>query len=359
MTRGSPRQRFLLIEGGRGVAALLVVLHHVGSIMAEGRFFGAQPFGGHLSNFNVGVDFFFVLSGFIITWIHQADIGHADRLGRFARRRFLRIFPPYWAILIPLLLLYLAFPNLGRDHQRQPVNILLSFLLLPNTVHPVLGVAWTLTYEIMFYAVFALIIAMGQRALWLFPIWAATIMAVAVRGVALPFPLGFVLSPYNLEFIAGVGVALVLQGHRVPAPRLVTAAGAALFLIAMLVGLHLQDDPLRGRLVFGGTACLFVLGAVEWERTRTLRLPGFWIRLGEASFAIYLIHVLAISFGTSLLIRLGARPFPLPLVGTMLAAIAVLAGLAFHLLVEPRAVALARHLLDRRRQAATVMLNNG
>ncbi len=104
------------------------------------------------------MDFFFVLSGFIITWIHWSDIGRKERIRSFAAKRFVRIFPPYWFILAPLVILYLVFTGAGQPSQRDPVNIILSILLLPNPVQPVLGVAWTLTHEIFFYALFAAII---------------------------------------------------------------------------------------------------------------------------------------------------------------------------------------------------------
>src|SRR3954463_5354085 len=90
----SNRTRFLGLELGRGIAAIMVALSHAVGLVAEPRWFGAVGFGGHLANLNVGVDFFFVLSGFIVTFVHWGDIGRRDRLANYARQRFTRVFPP-------------------------------------------------------------------------------------------------------------------------------------------------------------------------------------------------------------------------------------------------------------------------
>jgi len=344
-TRTKPG-KFTLIEAGRGIAALLVVLHHAGSIMAEPRFFGGEPFGGHLRNFNVGVDFFFVLSGFIITWVHARDFGQPRRLGNYASKRFLRVFPPYWALLIPLILLYQLFPNAGVERQRDPVNIVLSIFLLPYTSQPVLGVAWTLTHEMLFYALFAALIAWGGRWLWLYAIWGVAIVAVALAGIALPYPASFLLSPFNLEFIMGVAAALMLRRWAIPAPRLVMIAGAAIFLAGVLFALHVQDVPLYGRLFFGLSSLLFVLGAVETERTHGVRLPAWLGALGAASYVIYLTHSVAISFACTALAKLGGRALPLEVACLLLAAIGLAAGFAYHWTVEAWTVGAARRLLQ-------------
>ncbi|USI72465.1 acyltransferase family protein [Sphingomonas morindae] len=347
-----PGLKFGAIELGRAFAAIFVVLHHSGSIMREPRFWGAEPFAGHFRNFNVGVDFFFVLSGFIITWVHRGDLGRPERLGNYARKRFLRIYPPYWGVTIPLILLYLAFPAGGDPTKHDPANILRSLLLLPNPVQPVLGVAWTLTYEIFFYALFACIIFAGRRALIALPIWAAAILIAYAALPPQPFPIGFLLSPYNLEFMMGVASALVLARYPIPAPGLLVLIGVASFLALMLFALHVQDDPLRGRMAFGIPSVLFVLGTAELERRRPIRLPALARLLGAASFAIYLVHPVLLSFGCQAVVRLGGRALPPDVASLLLAAIAVTVGVGYHLLLERRLVALVGRLVPEPRRTA-------
>lgn len=337
------RQIFTGIELGRGVAAALVVLHHAGNIVAQPRFFGHEAFGSHLERFHVGVDFFFVLSGFIICWMHFDDLGRRNRLGNYAQKRFLRIYPPYWGILLPLIVLYQLFPAAGIPSQRDAANVVMSTLLLPYPLPPVLGVAWTLVHEIFFYAIFGAIIVAGRAALWLLPLWTIGIVAAQAIG-DLPFALSFVLSPYNLQFVMGVAVALLLRRWRVPAPPWLFCAGIAVFMTAMLLPTPMSTHPFWGRIVFGAASAAILAAIVEHERKRPLVLPPMLRLFGRASYAVYLVHPVALSLAVHGASRL--RPdVPLEVVVVALASVAILAGIAYHVAVEGRLVTLFRHLL--------------
>lgn len=87
------------IEAARALAAFVVVLMHSASLMRVEHFSGHIGLGGIFEFGYVGVDFFFVLSGFIITYVHYADIGRPDRIPSYLWRRFSRIYPIYWFIL--------------------------------------------------------------------------------------------------------------------------------------------------------------------------------------------------------------------------------------------------------------------
>lgn len=347
-----PKTRFTTIEAARGIAAILVVFHHAGNMVAQPRFVGVDPFGGHLKNFNVGVDFFFVLSGFIITWVHWNDLGHKERVGGYARKRFLRVFPPYWGVLFPLIVLYLAVPTAGVPSKHDPVNIALSIVLLPSTMEPVLGVGWTLVCEIIFYALFALLIAGGRKLLPLLALW-AVIIVVANLLTSLPFPLNYLVSPFDLEFIAGVGVAVLLRRGSVPAPRMLLGAGLLIFLLPMLFALDVQNVALRARLVFGTGAALFVLGAVELERRRSFKLPRVLVFFGASSYVIYLIHPVVLSFGIQVIWHVGGRILPIDVLAVVLAILGVAAGVVYHLTAEPVFTALAARIIDWKRDHPT------
>lgn len=338
-----PKLKFGALEVGRGFAASVVVMHHAGSIMSQPRFYGAEPFMQHLRNFNVGVDFFFVLSGFIIAWVHWGDIGERGRLGGYAVKRFLRIYPPYWGVVIPLTLLYLLVPGSGIPTQRDPFNILMSILLLPNNdIPPVLGVAWTLVHEIFFYAVFAIVVAAGSRALVVFPLWAAAIVVAWITGLR-DFPFSFFLSPFNLEFIMGVAAAWLARTRRIPFPALLAMAGTAGFVALMLFATNVQDDMLVGRLAFGPCAMLAVLGFVEMERTRPMRLPRWIAFFGAASYAVYLVHPVALSFGVQIVRRVVGLGPSLEIIAILLTIIGIAAGMFYHRTLEPILTAAVRN----------------
>ena len=85
----------------RGVACLLVFLFHVTAMESKMGAFPGSPFlvpfryVGHS-----GVELFFIISGFILTWAHFQDLGDRSALGRYAFKRFWRIYPPYWVCAV-------------------------------------------------------------------------------------------------------------------------------------------------------------------------------------------------------------------------------------------------------------------
>lgn len=328
------REKFGGIQAGRAVAAILVVFSHAGTIIGEPRFCGEEPFGGALRPFGVGVDFFFVLSGFIIAWVHWGDIGQPGRLRRYARNRFLRIYPPYWGILLPLCFLYFLFPNAGTPSQHDPVNVVFSVLLAPYPDPPILGVAWTLVHEMIFYAVFGLMIQLGSRAVWLLPAWGAAIVVLQLSFDRLPFPLSILFNAFNVEFLLGIGSALWLARRRIPAPGLVAAGATLVFLASMLFGRAVYEHSFLARTVFGLSSAAFILGTVELERAGRLEVPRFVLLLGAASYAIYLIHGIALSAAIQVLTRLVGRTLPTETLVFLLVSAGVVAGVVYHLAIE-------------------------
>ncbi len=88
------------IEGARALAAVMVVLMHAASLMQVEHLSGHVGLGNVFGFGYVGVDFFFVLSGFIIAYVNYSHLGNAGSLPRYLWRRFTRIYPIYWIILL-------------------------------------------------------------------------------------------------------------------------------------------------------------------------------------------------------------------------------------------------------------------
>ena len=84
------------LQAGRALAALAVAAFHLSITLGEPRYLGERVFEAFTHRGNLGVDFFFVLSGFIILHAHRRDIGVPGALGRYAWKRFARVFPIYW-----------------------------------------------------------------------------------------------------------------------------------------------------------------------------------------------------------------------------------------------------------------------
>jgi exopolysaccharide production protein ExoZ len=337
-------EKFGAIEFCRGVAATLVVVYHADRIVGQPRFYGAQPFGTHLSNFNAGVDFFFVLSGFIITWVHWSDIGNRSSILNFAFKRFIRIYPPYWGILFPLIILYQLFPAAGIPSQHEAGNIFTSILLLPNVSEPVLGVAWSLVHETFFYAIFAAILAIGRIGLVIMPIWAVAIIVAQFTG-APDFPVSFILNPFNLEFLFGVFAAVVVKKSKLPLPRTIATVGILGFFAVMLFAPNIQDNVLAGRLAFGLPITLFIIGMVTLEMRAPLHLHPAAKVFGAASYAIYLVHPIILSLSVRLISGSVSHYLASGLAAIILVLLSVAAGVLYWRFIERTLIGLFRRNL--------------
>lgn len=334
------------LEVGRGIAAAMVALSHAISLVAEPRWFGTVPFGGALANMNVGVDYFFVLSGFIITSVHWQDFGRPERLRHYAIRRFTRIYPPYWIILSAIVPIYLAVPSFGEPRQHDWLAIFASYLLVPMPEQPVLGVAWTLTYEIFFYLMLGLAIARGRRALPLLLLWLATILTCQLLGLR-DYPASFFGNTYGIEFLLGVAAAAWLRHRKAPMPAVLLAIGLIVFFGTAFLAPTIQN-PAGGayaRFVFGPAASLILIGSVELERAGRLAVPSWLVPLGAASYAIYLSHVVTESALIRGAMKLHGAVLGAETMAVLLALAGIAGGLAYHIAVERPALHAVRRWL--------------
>jgi peptidoglycan/LPS O-acetylase OafA/YrhL len=157
----------------------------------------------------------------------------------------------------------------------------------------VLGVAWTLVYEVFFYALFGVFIVNRRAGVLLFLAWTAGMIAYPWLSNELS---PFVFNNLNLRFVAGICVALLLARWSIPFPRLVAGAGAAVFLgFGMAESYAGPLSPWTQALGFTLGSALMVAGLVQAERDRSAQPPRWLVDLGNASYSIYLVHFLSLS----------------------------------------------------------------
>ncbi|HEY3849311.1 MAG TPA: acyltransferase [Acetobacteraceae bacterium] len=317
------------IQAARGIAALAVVLCHAGTVLGD-------PFGGVLRVGHAGVDFFFVLSGFVIATAHRNDLGRPSLVSSYARKRLVRIFPIYWgATTIALCLWWLGIIPLSN---LRPGGIVMSLLLLPQHIEPTLGVAWTLQHEMLFYVAFAILILHRGIGIGVFAVWACF---AALQLFSAPSELpwaptelltGFVGSSYNLQFGLGIAVALPWR-YRPPFPQVLAAAGAAGLLLTAAAEHASQIVYLgqAGQALFGMSSALVILGLAAAERHGNLRAGRFLVFIGSASYAIYLIHVPVL---IGLCSATGLKLMPPWISVIVLAMAGTGAGVALHMAIE-------------------------
>jgi exopolysaccharide production protein ExoZ len=294
--------KLLGVEAGRGIAALLVVLVHASAMLAEPKYFGEMPFDGIFRFAHAGVDFFFVLSGFIIYYVHRRDIGVPDRLPGYATKRFVRIYPAYWVVCAIFAAILVYSPTRERTEQDLG-NIVTSLTLLPAMTPPILGVAWSLKHEILFYTLFGLLFLnrrLGRAALG---IWAALIAwNIAVTWVTgHPWFGGIagdlVFRIFNIEFFFGLLVAHLVLNGRLWHPLALLVLGTLLFFGNGLLESWGPEMPVEyppRHLAYAAGAALALYGLATAEKSGRLRVPAALVALGTASYSIYLLHVILI-----------------------------------------------------------------
>jgi exopolysaccharide production protein ExoZ len=285
------RPTLFVIQSLRGIAALLVVLFHLGeqSQVHLGRNFIYGLFGMGKS----GVDFFFLLSGFIICHIHYDDFGRPSQFRSYVIKRVVRVYPLYLILTLIALACYVA--GFGHTSKLSAQVVARSFLLLPQPAHtyPIINVAWTLSYEVFFYAVFAFGIIAGRKRLILLA-GAVLLGSVANAVFTLPFAeitwIDFIFSKFNLEFAGGCIIAYLVRKRAVRASQAVAALTLGLGTFILSWVLFYRSGSENPSIFFGAPYALIVLGAAALDLRRSVRVPWMLTRLGDATYSIYLTH---------------------------------------------------------------------
>jgi exopolysaccharide production protein ExoZ len=325
----------------RGIAAILIILYHVADYSRKSLDYA---FRGDSFAFTYGfVDFFLVLTGFMVLYAYGGDIGHRDRFLPYLRGRFMRIYPFFWVISFVKIAALLLIPGYGKSYEKDPLYIVESLLLIPQKNLPIIGAAWILSYIVLFYLVFALIILLGRRwGIVILAGWAAFIIASAVGNsldlYALPSNdlLDFLLYPRNLEFILGCVSALVIKSQRLRQPLPVFFAGLLLFALGRLYIYFVSAaSAMELTLVVGLPSSVLVTASAMLDQRNWVRFPRFLVFLGNASYSIYLAGFAVVNLCALLLFRPPfsglVSPFLLALV---IAVLAILGACLVHLLVE-------------------------
>lgn len=276
----------------RAIAALMVVYYHAAYMVSV-----RAGYGGLFSNAGAaGVDIFFVISGFVIFLVSNKS-GIQPR--EFIAKRLIRVAPPYWFYTLITIAILLFIPGAYANLKFDLLSVITSFLfLLSDTggggIGTVLGVGWTLAYEMYFYMLFFVALLLASHA----PFAVVTVVIVAGAALSLviesapPFTLVF-LSTLPLEFLAGCVIAkLHLRSkHLHPAvSMLLIVIGLCSIYYSAIANLVSSQRDLWRVVYFGIPATLIVYGFVSIDAAKLVRFPRFALLLGSASYSIYLCH---------------------------------------------------------------------
>jgi peptidoglycan/LPS O-acetylase OafA/YrhL len=314
-TGGAFVPRLDSLTGLRFFAAWLVVQHHFTN-------FAQIPVLQRYTGFGAtGVTFFFVLSGFVLTW----SFVPTDTAPRFYWRRFARIWPLHAATTFMALPVFYAWREVPLEWGPVLLSLGLLHAWVPSAATYFAGnpASWSLSCEMFFYAIHPLmvrrVLRLGAGAIGAGMLVVA-LATVAVADLAIGWPdriagwLLYIAPVFRVgEFLLGMALAAALKrGVRIPAPLLPAAMLTGLWFIFFYDVAHRLPGPLPVWVADANYVVLPALYGLVIAAAAQLDLGGapsflrhrWMVRLGEWSYALYLVHATVIY---ALIELIGAR----------------------------------------------------
>lgn len=289
----------------RGISCVLICFVHLGGAIASEKYFNVDLFQDLFSFGACSVEFFFVLSGFIIFYVHRKELGQSKAVKSYVLKRLIRIYPIYLIVFTFAYLFALTLPQFNNTISSVSV-LIQSVLLLPQnkatiggTGAPIIIVAWTLQVEIVFYFIF-LFFLLSKRYLFILIPSILILFFSKKMGMQYTFYLDFISSEYILLFFIGGLASYVLESKKKinQYPGVLICIGFVFYFLS--VGLLLLDFRIFAQLVillYGMSFSCIILSLVLFEKEGIVFLGNsFFQMLGAISFSLYLVHYPLISF---------------------------------------------------------------
>ena len=348
----------------RGVAAMLVVFNHAGLFLALERNFNLgpsflAPSEAVVKMGAIGVDLFFVISGFVMALSARRFVGGPSGAGVFLTHRFIRIAPLFYLGCL-LMLAEALRARIAID----PVSVLNSLTFIPifddaSYSWPLHYLGWTLAFEWTFYLLVALLIAVGRGGQPLLLL--ALVGVVPLAGLMLQPQLmtGRVLTnPILWEFALGIFACHLHDKGWIDRVRWPVALLAA---ASLVTGVHalwvrpdevmaLGEDTIMGdmsaarALFWGVPAFVFFVAFIGFWRGSDGFFGRVLKRLGDASYSIYLSHLFVVIFMRQVLKFVTIDP-DLVVVATLVLSAGV--GMGVYRLVEKPLLTLGQQRIRR------------
>ncbi|MDH7637266.1 acyltransferase family protein [Sphingomonas oryzagri] len=308
----SEARRINHIQSLRAIAATLVAISHISKELIQHGVpdrYHLLPF---LMTWQFGVDIFFVISGFIMYHVTAGRPTGVAPAADFMKKRLVRVVPLYW-LYTALILLPILFASHTVHHASiDAPYAIASFLFIPwlrpdgMVIEPVLGLGWTLNYEMVFYISMAVLIALNVRR----TVTALTLLFVGATIAGL-----FITTDYPqiwywtrsciLEFAFGAGIAMLFRrGVSIP-----TWAGIAMVVVGIAawqgtVALWpVSEAGFNVRGITWGVAAALIVGGLTFSTAMVRMLEwggpkGLLQQVGDASYSLYLCHMFVVRLMT-------------------------------------------------------------
>ena len=276
------------IQYARASAALLVVYAHLFGFSSFDHT-NLPAFGG------IGVDLFFVISGFLM-WQTTGEVSAQ----KFLMRRIARIVPAYWFYTLILVAISILAPKLTPRVNFNFAEFVASLLFIPYTdtqgrPNPILLQGWTLNYEMYFYALFAISLCLQRKRR--FVAITSLIISGPIVGLFIESDSAWIsmaTSPMLIDFFFGLTLACWLNKFGEIRPAIAFAFVS--LGISCLIASDLALEPSKLRNLVCGVSATFFLGGLISLETIIRRRPLKWLLLiGNISYSLYLCHPFALN----------------------------------------------------------------
>jgi len=280
----------------RGIAAFMIVLKHSlyevygGDAVTSGSFLSDYPL-------ILGVDIFFVLSGFVMVYSTKGKNGTIQSSANFMIRRIIRIVPVYWFYSFLLLGVALVLPSALGSSVFEWTHFLKSLFFIPHDAPngggaiPFLANGWTLNFEMYFYVIFAVAMLFRPLVSLIFMSLYFVLSLLVFRmigdwSVAATFYSNFII----LDFLAGAWIGYVcVRGIRFPEKFCFAAwivAGGILLSPFFISYMGLSIGRIGSLVISSGVVAFLALPNLS-ER---IEAPRFLKAVGDSSYTLYLFH---------------------------------------------------------------------
>jgi peptidoglycan/LPS O-acetylase OafA/YrhL len=308
------KKQNLALTSIRGVAAMCVVLFHLGNATANpaSSLYVIQAF----RYGEQAVDLFFILSGFIMATVYWSI--RPDEIWRFLLKRIFRLYPLHFAVLGGMVFLVVLAPvlhmRLGQNGLHSWSSLPFAALLIQSYFPSRVGwnvSAWSIGVELLCYLLLPVAMRGLRSALRLWMMGAATLLLLGQISLLFHFGSPIAGTPAVLRGIYGffLGVSLRILLHEKPNPPAWMVSGLEIVAVLLVATASWFAMPF----VIPAIAALLIV-ALSFETGMLARLlQGTpWVWLGEISFSIYLVQepLFRVVYGVLPLQRL---PVPMPL----------------------------------------------
>ncbi|WP_085717248.1 acyltransferase [Pseudomonas sp. B28(2017)] len=316
------------IQTLRALAAWMVVFHHYMQLVHNFQL--TDPVSVAMQWYGaIGVDLFFVISGFVI---YLSATGKNISPGAFIRHRLARVAPAYWIFSVITAVTLMVLPGLVPLTVFEPTFLLKSLMFIPAQnpsgigLYPLMTVGWTLNYEMAFYVVFLASLLSPEK--FRVP---TIILGIFLLYKALPHldgSLAFYHNPIVFEFAFGIVIAYAYQKKLVQRIPLIPA----LIMAAVSLGMIIHYGPATHSPWKSGLPCAAILVAAI-SQERFFSRVEIVNKLGDWSYSTYLCHVLVISYMIKIqqMLNLG----PVTTLAIIIGLVTVISGLSYNLIEKP------------------------